>query len=79
MSVDNPTLRWVGILIGFLFIAAALAACSGESSGSDAPRDEPQSQETAIPRCLRFITPLPKRHKPLNHSCQRARSKARRQ
>ena len=46
MSVDNPTLRWVGILIGFLFIAAALAACSGESSGPDAPRDEPQSQET---------------------------------
>ena len=46
MSVDNPTLRWVGILIGFLFIAAALAACSGESSGSDAPRDEPRSQET---------------------------------
>ena len=46
MSVNNPTLRWVGILIGFLFIAAALAACSGESSGSDAPRDEPQSQET---------------------------------
>ena len=48
MSVDNPTLRWVGILIGFLFIAAALAACSGESSGSDAmfSRDEPQSQET---------------------------------
>ena len=33
----------------------------------------------AIPRCRRFITPLPNRHKSLNHSCHWARSKARRQ
>ena len=34
MSVDTPTLRWVGILIGFLFIAAALTACSDSTEST---------------------------------------------
>ena len=34
MSVDNPTLRWVGILLGVLLIAAVLTACS------DSPKPE---------------------------------------
>ena len=34
------------LLLAILLMAAALAACSGESSNSDAPRDEPRSQET---------------------------------
>ena len=38
---------WVPAMpLAILLRAAALAACSGESSGSDAPRDVPLSQET---------------------------------
>ena len=38
---------WVpALLLAIPLMAAALAACSGESPGSDAPRDEPRSQET---------------------------------
>ena len=33
MSVDTLTLRWSGILLGILFIAAMLSAC-GDSDGS---------------------------------------------
>ena len=34
------------LLLAILLMAVALAGCSGESSGSDAPIDEPRSQET---------------------------------
>ena len=34
MSVDNPTLRWVGILLGVLLIAAALSACSDSTEST---------------------------------------------
>ena len=38
---------WVPAMpLAILLMAAALAACSGESSGSDAPRDVPLSLET---------------------------------
>ena len=38
---------WVpALLLAIPLMAATLAACSGESPGSDAPRDEPRSQET---------------------------------
>ena len=38
---------WVPAMpLAILLRAAALAACSGESSGPDAPRDVPLSQET---------------------------------
>ena len=34
------------LLLAILLMVVALAACSSESSGSDAPIDEPRSQET---------------------------------
>ena len=39
MRVDKLTLRWSGILLGILFIAATLSAC-GDSGGS-APQSTP--------------------------------------
>ena len=44
MSVDTLTLRWSGILLGILFIAAMLSAC-GDSDGS-APQTTSSTPQT---------------------------------